>query len=131
MTFWNFPYFRKTFLDQSLWLFIRVRWWCHTLTKFFNTFHLLKMAKISLSGKLSKSVRPIYPKKWEIISVPRYFNTWIYYTCVCQKLMSFTFSCICVINCVSLTSAPHPIEYSSGLVTQCFPKIWEISKIHN
>ena len=32
MTFWNFTFFRKTFLDQSLWIFKWVSWWCHRLT---------------------------------------------------------------------------------------------------
>ena len=32
MKFWNIPYFWKTFLDQSLWIFNMVRRWCHTLT---------------------------------------------------------------------------------------------------
>ena len=32
MTFWNFDCFRKTFLDQSLWIFKWVNWWCHALT---------------------------------------------------------------------------------------------------
>ena len=33
VTFWNFTYFRKTkFLDQSLWIFKWVSWWCHRLT---------------------------------------------------------------------------------------------------
>ena len=32
VTFWNFTFFRKTFLDQSLWIFKWVSWWCHRLT---------------------------------------------------------------------------------------------------
>ena len=37
----------------------------------------------------------------------------------------------CVENCEGMTSSPHPINYSDGLVKKCFPKIWEISKCHN
>ena len=32
VTFWNFKFFRKTFLGQSLWIFKWVSWWCHRLT---------------------------------------------------------------------------------------------------
>ena len=77
MIFWNFPYFRQTFLDQSLWIFNRLRW-CNTLTIFY-TFHLQKMTQISLSGKLSKAILLSTKNKWEVISVPTHFSTGIYF----------------------------------------------------
>ena len=43
VTFWNFTFFRKTFLDQSLWIFKWVKW-CHHLTIFY-TCHLQKWQK--------------------------------------------------------------------------------------
>ena len=33
-TFRNINFFRKTFLDQSLWIFKWASWWCHALTIF-------------------------------------------------------------------------------------------------
>ena len=32
VAFWNFKFFQKTFLDQSLWIFKWASWWCHRLT---------------------------------------------------------------------------------------------------
>ena len=49
VTFWNFTFFRKTFLDQSLWIFKWVSWWCHHLTIFY-TFHLQKWKKSHFSA---------------------------------------------------------------------------------
>ena len=46
---WNFTFFRKTFLDQSLWIFKWVSWWCHHLTIFY-TFHLQKWQKSHISA---------------------------------------------------------------------------------
>ena len=34
MTFWNFTIFRKTLLDQSLWIFKWASWWCPFPHKF-------------------------------------------------------------------------------------------------
>ena len=49
-----------------------------------------------------------------------------------KKLIFFTISCMMrVINCEGMTSSPHWNEYSWGLVKNCFPKIWKISKINN
>ena len=45
MTFWNFTIFRKTLLDQSLWIFKWASWWCHSLTILYS-FHNTEMTKI-------------------------------------------------------------------------------------
>ena len=47
MTFWNFTNFRKTLLDQSLWIF---KWasWCHSLTILYS-FHIQKWQKSHIS----------------------------------------------------------------------------------
>ena len=73
MTFWNFTFFRKTFLDQSLWIFKWVSWWCHRLTIChiyytwnFENFHIFPDTgkSISLYQNISestsvKTIRPL------------------------------------------------------------------------
>ena len=49
MTFWNFTFFRKTLLDQSLWIFKWASWWCHPLTIFYS-FHIQKWQKSHISA---------------------------------------------------------------------------------
>ena len=48
MTFWNFTIFRKTLLDQSLWIFKWASWWCHSLTILYS-FHIQKWQKSHIS----------------------------------------------------------------------------------
>ena len=49
MTFWNFMFFPKTLLDQSLWIFKWANWWCHPLTIFY-WFHIQIWQKSHISA---------------------------------------------------------------------------------
>ena len=129
MTLWNFPYFWKTILDQSLWIFNRVRWWCHTLTIFY-TFHLQKMTKISFSGK-HKQIHPSIYWKW----MRNYFcsdifqNRNILLPASAKKVIFFTFSCMmCVINCEGVTSSLHLMNIHRDWSRSVFRKYGKIQK---
>ena len=131
MVFWYFTYFRKTLIDQSLWIFSRMSWWCHPLTIFIHrndkkshfsyktvnlTFWLLSTKKkiiikmVILTYCRIRNVNPVSAKKkWKCSQF--HYNSY---------------------NWEGLTSHAHPIEYLWELVKQCFQKKrCDISKCHS
>ena len=94
MTFCNFNFFRKTFLDQSLWIFKWVSWWCHHLTIFY-TFHLQKWQNLIFQLWECKPCLISTQNKWEIIFILIYFDTRIcFYLYLEKKMKIFKISCI-------------------------------------
>ena len=57
MTFWNFTFFRKTFLDQSLWIFKWASWWCHPLT-IFHIYCIWNFENFSFLAHTGKNISP-------------------------------------------------------------------------
>ena len=88
MTFWNFTFFRKTFLDQSLWIFKWVSWWCHLLTIFY-TFHYRNDKNLIFQPWDSKHCLISTQNKWEIMYSPIYFDTRICFYLYLQKISKF------------------------------------------
>ena len=74
VTFWNFTFFRKTFLDQSLWIFKWVSWWCHPLTIFY-TFQLQNDKNLIFQLWECKPCLISTQNKWEIMFILIYFDT--------------------------------------------------------
>ena len=88
MTFWNFTFFRKTFLDQSLWIFKWVSWWCHHLTIFY-TFHLQNWQNLIFQLWECKPCLISTQNKWEIMFILIYFDTRICFYLYLEKNENF------------------------------------------
>ena len=95
VTFWNFTFFRKTFLDQSLWIFKWVSWWCHHLTIFY-TFHLQNWQKSHIQLWECKPCFNPTQNKWEIMFILIYFDTRICFYLYLEKNENFQISCIII-----------------------------------
>ena len=89
MTFWNFTFFRKTFLDQSLWIFKWVSWWCYLLTIFY-TFHYRNDKNLIFQPWDSKHCLISTQNKWEIMFSLIYFDTRICFYLYLQKILNFS-----------------------------------------
>ena len=95
MTFWNFMFFPKTLLDQSLWIFKWASWWCHPLTIFY-WFHIQIYDK-NLIFPLWKYKTCLITthNKWEIMFTLIYFDMgiWFYqYELKIKKLRNFIYN---------------------------------------
>ena len=127
MVFWYFTYFRKTLIDQSLWIFSRMSWWCHPLTIFIH-----RNDKKSHFSYKTVNLTFCPPKK----NNKNGYSDILYkecQSCICQKknwkCSQFHYNSY---NWEGLTSHAHPIEYLWGLVKQCFQKKrCDISKCHS
>ena len=128
MTFWNFTFFRKTFLDQSLWIFKWASWWCHTPHNFSYILYM-KFWNGSYRSKhipISKCIRVniISHLLWVVIRQVLYSHSWN------MRFLSFLYMKWIEI-CEGMTSSIahlniHKYDWSS----QCFPQKCEISKCH-
>ena len=78
MTILNFPYFQKTFLDQSLWIF---NWVSEVMMSYPH--NLQKMTKISFSGKHVTVNVTFYP--------PKINEKWclFWHTCTCTCIFQY------------------------------------------
>ena len=89
MTFWNFTFFRKTLLDQSLWIFKWASWWCHPLTIFYS-FHIQKWQKSQISAICEyKTCLITTQSKWEIMFTLIHFDVGICFYLYELKISKF------------------------------------------
>ena len=131
MTFWNFSYFRKILLDQSLWVFNRVRWWCHTLT-------ILKLLKISFTENdknfifmWAKVNLSCIPKINENLCLFRHISIQGYtFTCICPKNIFHNFIMMCVVNCEIIIHHFTQMNIHRNWSRNVFWKHGTIEKIH-
>ena len=78
MTFWNFTFFPKTLLDQSLWIFKWASWWCHPLTIFY-WFHIQIWQNLIFPLWNYKTCLITTHNKWEIMFTLIYFDMGIWF----------------------------------------------------
>ena len=85
MTFWNFTFFRKTFLDHSPYEYSN-EWVDDVITSQFSTHFIYKTDK-NLIFQLweCKACLISTQNKWEIMFILIYFDTRICFTCIWKK----------------------------------------------
>ena len=112
-TFWNFTFFRKTFLDQSLWIFKWASWWCHALTIFSYVLYM-KFRKILIISSYWLKSYPIstYIRVnifshllWVVIRQVLYFHSGN------MRFLSYLYMKL-IENCEGMTSSTRSFEYS-------------------
>ena len=88
MTFWYFNFFRKTLLDQSLWIFKWASWWCHPLTIFYS-FHIQKWKNLIFQLWEYKTCLITTQSKWAIMFTLIHFDMGICFYLYELKISKF------------------------------------------
>ena len=113
MTFWNFKFFRKTLLDQSLWIFKWASWWWFIPSQIFHVY-IWNFEKFSVLAHTGKNISPyqnvsrvniISHLLWVVIRQVLYSHSWNI------RFLSFLYM-KWIENCEGMTSSTRSFEYS-------------------